>query len=80
MFTEIFSIKLRHDQFTIKAPNSSLTFHKLCNNIERVSEIPGYLSDLILIREFSISNGKISDNPSLFKLCVYRIQITEQPQ
>lgn len=80
VFTEKLSIKRRHTSFTIKGPNFGQKFHMFCNNIERVSQIPGFFSKLILIREYATSNGKISENTSFFKLCVYRKQITEPPQ
>lgn len=35
-FTEIFSIKMKYGQFTIKAPNSGKIFHIFYNNVERV--------------------------------------------
>lgn len=71
---------MRQCQITIKTPNSGQTFHIFYNNIERISKIPRQLPYSILIREYALSNGKIKENPSLFKLCVYRKQITEQPQ
>jgi len=79
-FTEIFSMGVKCGQFAVGAPNSGKVFHMFCGNVEGVRWISGYSSYLVHIIQCALSKEKMSANPSLFKLWVYRMQITEQPQ